>query len=135
MNILALPAALAFTMNLTLCLIVLSSNPKSIAHRLFACFVLSFATWNIGEVIMISIINPVHAIFGLRVIFAGLTFAPLFFLHFSFVFPFRRESRWARGWKLFSLYLIPVAILVTFFLTFQIDIERFKELKSVFYYG
>ncbi len=135
MNILALPAALAFTMNLTLCLIVLSSKPKSIAHRLFACFVLSFATWNIGEVIMISSINPVHAIFGVRVIFAGLTFAPLFFLHFSFVFPFKRESRWARGWKLFSLYLIPVAILVTFSLAFQIDIERFKELKSVFYYG
>jgi signal transduction histidine kinase len=135
MNILALPAALAFTMNLTLCLIVLSSNPKNTAHRLFACFVLSFATWNIGEVIMINSINPVHAVFGVRVIFAGLTFAPLFFLHFSFVFPFKRESQWVRGWRLFPLYLIPVAILVTFFLTFQIDIERFKELKSVFYYG
>jgi two-component system sensor histidine kinase HydH len=135
MNILALPAALAFTMNLTLCLIVLSSNPKNIAHRLFACFVLSFATWNIGEVIMINSSNPVHVVFGVRVIFAGLTFAPLFFLHFSFVFPFKRENRWARGWNLFSLYLIPVAILVTFFLTFQIDIERFNELKSVFYYG
>ncbi len=135
MNILALPAALAFTMNLTLCLIVLSSKPKNIAHRLFACFVLSFATWNMGELIMISSPNPVHAIFGVKVIFEGLTFAPCFFLHFSFVFPFKRESRWAKGWRLFPLYLIPVAILVTFFLTFQIDIERFKELKSVFYYG
>ncbi len=52
MNILALPAALAFTMNVTLCLIVPSSNPKNIANRLFACFVLSFATWNVGEFIM-----------------------------------------------------------------------------------
>ena len=135
MNLLALPAALAFTMNLTLCLIVLSSNPKNMAHRLFACFVLSFATWNIGEFIMINSINPVHAIFGVKVIFIGLIFAPLFFLHFSFSFPFKRESRWARGWNLFLLYMIPVAILVTFFLAFQIDIERFKELRSVFYYG
>jgi two-component system sensor histidine kinase HydH len=122
-------------MNLTLCLIVLSSNPKHMPHRLFACFVLSFATWNIGEVIMISTPNPVHAIFGVKVIFAGLTFAPLFFLHFSFVFPFRRPSRWTEEWRLLSLYLIPVAILVMFFLTFEIDIERFKEMKSVFYYG
>jgi two-component system sensor histidine kinase HydH len=135
MNILALPAALAFTMNLTLCLIVLSSNPKNMAHRLFACFVLSFATWNIGEFIMINSIHTVHAIFGVKVIFVGLIFAPLFFLHFSFFFPFKRESQWARGWRLFLLYLIPLAILVTFFLAFQIDIERFKELKSVFYYG
>ncbi|MGQ9647187.1 MAG: ATP-binding protein [Thermodesulfobacteriota bacterium] len=135
MNILALPATLAFTMNLTLCLIVLSSNPKHVPHRLFACFVLSFATWNIGEVIMISSPNLVHAIFGVKVIFAGLTFAPLFFLHFSFVFPFRRPSQWAKGWRLGCLYLIPVAILVTFFLTFEIDVERFREMKSVFYYG
>lgn len=135
MNILALPAALAFTMNLTLCLIVLSSSPKHVPHRLFACFVLSFATWDIGEVIMISSPNPVHAIFGVKVIFAGLTFAPLFFLHFSFVFPFRRPSRWAEGRRLISLYLIPVAILVTFLATFEIDVERFKEMKSVFYYG
>ena len=75
MNILALPAALVFTMNLTLCLIVLS-----------------FATWNLGEVVMISSLNPVHAILGVKVIFAGLTFVPLFFLHFSFVFPVRREE-------------------------------------------
>jgi signal transduction histidine kinase len=135
MNILALPAALAFTMNLTLCLIVLSSSPKHVPHRLFACFVLSFATWDIGEVIMISSPNPVHAIFGVKVIFAGLTFAPLFFLHFSFVFPFRRPSRWTEGRRLISLYLIPVAILVTFLATFEIDVERFKEMKSVFYYG
>jgi hypothetical protein len=119
MNILALPSVIAFTINLTLCLIVLSSKPRNLAHRLFACFVLSFATWNMGELIMISSINPVNAIFGVRVIFVGLIFAPLFFLHFSFVFPFKRESQWTKGWNLFLLYLIPVAILGTFFLAFR----------------
>jgi two-component system sensor histidine kinase HydH len=135
MNLLALPTALAFTMNLILCLIVLSSNPKNIAHRLFACFVLSFATWNMGELIMVSSTNLVYAIFGVKVILVGLTFAPLLFLHFSFVFPFKRKSQWSKGWRLLLLYFIPVTILVTFFLTFQIDIERFKELRSIFYYG
>jgi signal transduction histidine kinase len=135
MNILALPTALAFTMNLILCLVVLSSKPKDIAHQLFACFVLSFATWNMGELIMISSVNPVRAIFGVKVIFVGLTFAPLFFLHFSFVFPFKKRSEWSKGLKLFLLYMILLAILVTFFLTFRIDIEKFKELRNVFYYG
>ncbi|HMK51412.1 MAG TPA: ATP-binding protein [Thermodesulfobacteriota bacterium] len=135
MNILALPAALAFTMNLILCLVVLSSKPKDIAHRLFACFVISFAAWNIGELIMINSVNPIHAIFGVKVIFIGLTFAPLFFLHFSFVFPFEKKSEWSKGFKLFLLYMIPVALLVTFSLTFRIDIGQFKELRNVFYYG
>jgi len=135
MNILALPTALAFTMNLILCLVVLSSNPKNVAHQLFACFVLAFAAWNMGELIMISSVNPIHAIFGVRVIFVGLTFAPLFFLHFSFIFPFKKKSEWPKGFKLFLLYMVPIAILVTFFLIFRIDIERFKELRNVFYYG
>ena len=135
MNILALPAALAFTMNLILCLVVLSSKPKDIAHWLFACFVLSFAAWNMGELIMINSVNPIHAIFGVKVIFIGLTFAPLFFLHFSFVFPFKKKSEWSKGFKLFLLYMIPVAILVTFSFIFRIDIEHFKELRNVFYYG
>jgi two-component system sensor histidine kinase HydH len=135
MNILALPSALAFTMNLTLCLVVLSSRPKDAAHRLFACFVLSFATWNMGELIMISSVNPIRAIWGVRVIFVGLTFAPLFFLHFSFVFPSKSKSEWVKRFRLFLLYLIPLALIVTFSLTFRIDIERFKELRNVFYYG
>ncbi len=134
MNILALPTALAFTMNLTLCLVVLSSKPRDIAHRLFACFVLSFAAWNLGELIMISSINPIRAIFGVRVIFVGLTFAPLFFLHFSFVFPLKK-SAWGKGHKLVFLYLVPLTLLATFFAAFRIDIERFKELRNVFYYG
>jgi two-component system sensor histidine kinase HydH len=135
MNVLALPTALAFTMNLTLCLVVLSSKPRDTAHRLFACFVLSFATWNLGELIMISSVNPVRAIAGVKVIFVGLTLAPLFFLHFTFVFPSEGRSAWGRGYRLLFLYLIPLALLVTFFLSFRIDIERFKELRNVFYYG
>lgn len=135
MNILALPAALAFTMNLTLCLVVLSSNPQNLAHRLFACFVLSFATWNMGELIMINSVNPIHAILGIKIIFAGLTFAPLFFLHFTFIFPIKKETQWATKKRLFILYLIPIAILATFYTTYRIDIEKLKELRNIFYYG
>lgn len=135
MNLLALPSALAFTMNLILCLVVLSSNPKNLAHRIFACFVLSFATWNMGELIMINSSHPERAILGVKIIFVGLTYSPLFFLHFSFVFPFKSKSEWARGLKLILLYMVPLAILIPFFLTYQMDIEQLKELRSIFYYG
>lgn len=135
MNILALPAALAFAMNFTLCLIVLSSKPKDITHRLFAGFVLSFATWNLGELIMINSTHPSYAIFGVKIIFVGLTLAPFFFLQFSFVFPFSRETQWTMGWRRTLLLVIPVGLLITFFLTYRIDIERVKELRDVFYYG
>jgi len=135
MNLLALPSALAFTMNLTICLLVISSKPRDIAHQLFGCLVLSFATWNLGELIMINSLNPAHAILGVKIIFIGLVLAPLFFLYFSFVFPLRIQTPWLRGKRLAILSIIPVASLVSFFFIFRIDIPRFKELRNVFYYG
>lgn len=135
MNILALPAALAFTMNITLCLIVLSSNPQNIANRLFACFVLSFATWNVGEFIMINSGNPETAVLGVKIIFAGLAYAPVFFLHFSLVFPVKQRIPFFRKNNLIILYLIPAVILTLFFSSFQIDIQRLERMKNVFYYA
>ncbi len=134
MEILALPSALAFTMNITLCLIVLSSNPTNIANRLFACFVLAFATWNVGEFIMINSETTETAVLGVKIVFAGISFIPVFFLHFSNVFPTKQYSYIARRTFVF-IYFIPLAILVSFYWFFQIDIRRLQELRNVFYYG
>jgi len=135
MNILALPAALAFTMNITLCLIVLSSNPKNIANRLFACFVLSFATWNVGEFIMINSQNPENAVLGAKIIFAGLAYAPIFFLHFSLVFPLKQRIPFFRKKNLIIFYLAPAGLLTLFFSFFPIDVHPLEEMRNVFYYA
>lgn len=134
MEILALPSALAFTMNITLCLIVLSSNPNNIANRLFACFVLAFATWNVGEFIMINSETAETATLGVKIVFAGISFIPVFFLHFSNVFPIKQQTYIRRG-GLLLIYLIPVGILASFYLFFQIDIQRLREFRNLFYYG
>lgn len=134
MEILSLPSALAFTMNVTLCLIVLSSNPKNIANRLFACFVLAFATWNVGEFIMINSQTTEGAILGVKIVIAGISFIPVFFLHFSDVFPIKQNAMIGMR-TLVPIYLIPVAILVSFYWRFEIDIHRLTELRNVFYYG
>jgi signal transduction histidine kinase len=134
MEILSLPAALAFTMNVTLCLIVLSSNPRNIANRLFGCFVLAFATWNVGEFIMINGQTTREAILGAKIVFAGISFIPVFFLHFSDVFPIKQNATISRKTLIF-VYLLPVAILASFYGVFQIDIHRLTELRNVFYYG
>ena len=135
MNILALPAALAFTMNITLCLIVLSSNPKNIANRLFACFVLSFATWNVGEFIMINSQDPENAVLGAKIIFAGLVYAPVFFLHFSLVFPLKQRIPFYRKKNLIILYLIPAGMLTLFFSFFPIHVHPLEQMRNVFYYA
>jgi len=133
MSIYALPAALAFAINLTLCLIVFFNNPKGVSNRVFTLLILSFVGWNAGELIMINSNYPAAALVGVKIIFAGVFLFPVFFLHFSFVFP-QKLTRFFEGWRSAILYVGPVALLVPFILLLQVDIGRVLKIGSIFYY-
>jgi signal transduction histidine kinase len=133
MSIYALPAALALAINLTLCLIVFFDNPKGVANRVFTLLILSFVGWNAGELIMINSHDPDIALMGVRIIFAGVFLFPVFFLHFSFLFP-QKLTRFFDGWRSAILYGGPVALLVPFVLLLQVDIGRVLQIGSIFYY-
>ncbi len=133
MSVYALPAALALIINLTLCLIVFFDNPKGVANRVFTLLILSFVGWNAGELIMINSSDPDIALMGVRIIFAGVFLFPVFFLHFSFLFP-QKLTRFFDGWRSAILYGGPVALLVPFVLLLQVDIGRVLQIGSIFYY-
>jgi len=133
MSIYALPAALALAINLTLCLIVFLDNPKGVANRVFTLLILSFVGWNAGELIMISSNDPDIALLGVRAIFAGVFLFPVFFLHFSFLFP-QKLTRFLEGWHSAILYVGPVALLVPFIVLLRVDIARVLQIGSIFYY-
>jgi signal transduction histidine kinase len=133
MSIYALPAALAFGINLTLCLIVFLNNPKGVGNRGFTLLILSFVGWNAGELIMINSDYPSMALVGVKIIFAGVFLFPVFFLHFSFVFP-QKLTRFFDGWRSAILYVGPVALLLPFILLLQVDIGRVLKIGSIFYY-
>jgi signal transduction histidine kinase len=133
MNVYALPAALAFAINLTLCLIVFYDNPKGGVNRVFTLLILSFVAWNAGELIMIT--SDIHsmALVGVKIIFVGVFLFPVFFLHFSYVFP-QRLTRFFDGWRSLILYAAPVGLLIPFVLLLQIDIGRLLKVGNIFYY-
>jgi signal transduction histidine kinase len=84
---------------------------------------------------MINSQNPGSAVLGVKIIFAGLAYAPVFFLHFSLVFPVKQKIPFFRRNNLIILYLIPAVILALFFSLFAIDIQRLEQMKNVFYYA
>ena len=133
MSIFAIPAALALTINLTLCLIVFFNNPRGVVNQVFTLLMLSFAAWNIGELIMIQSDFHSTALIGVKIIFAGIFLFPVFFLHFSYVFP-QRLTHFFDGWRSLLLYIGPVAFLVPFILLLQVDIGRVLKIGSIFYY-
>lgn len=133
MSIYALPAALAFAINLTLCLIVFFNNPKGVVNRVFTLLILAFVAWNAGELIMINSGRPSTALVGVKIIFAGIFLFPVFFLHFSYVFP-QKLTRFFDGLGSAILYIGPVALLVPFILLLQVDIGRVVKIGNIFYY-
>jgi signal transduction histidine kinase len=133
MNIYALPAALALAINLTLCLVVFFDNPKGVVNRVFTLLILSFVGWNAGELIMINSDQHSMALIGVKIIFAGVFLFPVFFLHFSYVFP-QKFTRFFDGWRSTILYAGPVILLIPFVLLLQVDIGRVLQIGSIFYY-
>jgi signal transduction histidine kinase len=133
MSVYALPAAVAFAINLALCLIVFFNSPKGVVNRVFTLLILSFVAWNAGELIMIN--SDVHsmALVGVKVIFGGVFLFPVFFLHFSYVFP-QKLTRIFDGWRSLILYVGPVGFLIPFILLLQVDIGRVRQIGSIFYY-
>jgi signal transduction histidine kinase len=133
MNIYALPAALALAINLTLCLVVFFDNPKGVVNRVFTLLILSFVGWNAGELIMINSDQHSMALIGVKIIFTGVFLFPVFFLHFSYVFP-QKFTRFFDGWRSTLLYAGPVILLIPFVLLLQVDIGRVLQIGSIFYY-
>ena len=133
MSVYALPAALAFAINLTLCLIVFFDNPKGMVNRVFTLLMLSFVGWNAGELIMINSDLQSTALVGVKIIFIGVFLFPVFFLHFSYVFP-QKLTQFFDGWRSAILYVWPVALLVPFILLLEVDIGRVLKIWSIFYY-
>ncbi len=131
MNIYAIPAALAFVINLALCLIVFFDNPKGIVNRVFTLCILSFVAWNAGELIMITSEHHEMALIGVKIIFCGVFLFPIFFLHFSYVFP-QKFTHFFDGWRNLILYAAPLAILTPFILLLQVDIGRVLKIGSIF---
>lgn len=133
MNVFAIPAATALAINATLCLVVFFNNPRGVVNRVFTSLILSFVVWNIGELIMITSDLPETAMIGVKVIFVGVFLFPVFFLHFSYVFP-PKLSRFFDGWRSLFLYLWPVGLLIPFILLLQVDIGRLLKIGNIFYY-
>jgi signal transduction histidine kinase len=73
------------------------------------------------------------ALVGVKIIFAGVFLFPIFFLHFSYVFP-QKFTHFFDGWRSAILYAGPVALLVPFILLLQVDIGRVLKIGSIFYY-
>lgn len=104
----ALPAIIAFTINISLTIIIILDSPHKRENRLFGLALFCTALWNAGEVLLISSDNLSQANAGVLLMQIGITVTPYLFLLLSFIYP-RRIGRVKLKWYYFVLLaVIPV---------------------------
>ena len=136
MNIYTLSVTIALAINITLGLVVFFHNPKRAANRLFALLVGSMAVWNSGAFVIANAHSQVIALLGAKLTLVGIFMFPVFFLHFTFVFPRRAApSRLSPLSHPALFYAPPAAILIIISLILQIKVERIHALNNIFYIG
>ena len=134
MNLYSLPASIALAVNIALGLIIFSHNPKKSANRLFTLLVGSMAVWNVGIIIMSNAHSQLMALLGAKLTLMGIFIFPVFFLHFTFVFPRKNRSKISPLSHPLLFYIPPVAILILILLKMQIKMGRIHAL-NIFYLG
>ncbi len=87
MNIYFLPAAIALVSNCGLAAYLLYRNPNKIENKLFAMMLLSFASWDVGEIFMRTTSDVNVAIIGAKMLVMGGFLSAPIYLVFTFYFP------------------------------------------------
>lgn len=134
MNPYSLPTIIAFTLNFSLALIVISNNYSRIQNILLSLYIFSVSAWNLGDFIMINSKTFHLAVVGAKAGLAGLFFSSVFFLHFSAVFPRKISPFFTRPKSIILYYILPSFYLLFVFSSMEIHVERIKELGNMYYY-
>jgi len=110
----ALPAIIAFTINISLAIIIILDSPGKRENRLFGLALLSAALWNAGEALLINTDNLNQANIGILLIQIGITATPFLFLLLSFVYPRRPGPVMLKWYYVVLLAVLPVALAVNY---------------------
>jgi len=134
MNIYSLPAIISFTINFSIALIVMLDDAKSSINRWFAGFILSFAIWNLSEVIILNSATMENAMLGAQVLYRIIFLAPAFFLIIAYIFP-KSFAPWAHHFLFYLLvFAVPVMILSLSFPDFEITLVPLSKFENIYYY-
>ncbi|GMR13685.1 MAG: hypothetical protein BMS9Abin29_1898 [Gemmatimonadota bacterium] len=134
-NILSLPAILALSINVSVALSVLANRPKQLAYRLMSSFVLSFAVWNLGEIILVNASTASTARLGTHLIDLGFFLGPALFLLITLNWPPYRNTPFAHWPAGLAILAAPVALLLVPLPDSVMSTIRVRELGNIYFHS
>jgi signal transduction histidine kinase len=134
-NILSLPAILALSINVSVALSVLAARPKELAHRLISGFVLSFAVWNLGEIILVNASTAGTARLGAHLIDLGFFLSPALFLLVALNWAPRTNTPFARWPAGLATVAAPLILLLLRMPEPVMSTMRVRELGNIYFHS
>lgn len=110
----ALPAIIAFTINISLAIIIILDSPGKKENRIFSSALFFGALWNAGEALLISSDKISQANTGIFLMQAGITALPFLFLLLSFVYPRRNKPVVLKWYFVLLLAVLPVVLALSY---------------------
>lgn len=134
MNIFSLPAAIAFTLNFSIAMLVLLDRPGETLNRWFSGFVFMFAIWNLAEIILLNSVHYEKALFGAQILYRALFLTPAIFLIIARMFPRPGRHNHFKPWAQILILALPIIILASSFPDFSIYPVPLANYPNIYYY-
>lgn len=134
MNIYSLPAVISFTVNFSIAFIVLMEKPKVALNRWFAAFILSFAVWNLAEILILNSADFLHALLGAQILYRVLFLAPAFYVIIAYLFPRNFSSFATNPFFDVAVFSLPILFLSLSFPDFQIELISISQDPRIYHY-
>ncbi len=134
MNIYSLPAAIAFTLNFSIAMLVLLDRPGERLNRWFSGFVFLFAVWNLAEIIILNSVHYEKALLGAQILYRALFLVPAVFLIIAGLFPRPDRRHMFKPWVQIVILVLPVLIMIYSFPDFNIYPVSLSDYRDVYYY-
>ena len=134
MNIYSLPAVIAFTLNFSIAMLVLLDRPGETLNRWFSAFVLTFAVWNLAEIILLNSVHYEKALLGAQILYRALFLTPAIFLIIARFFPRPGRHNRFKPWMQVLILSLPIVIMAFSFPDFNIFPTPLSNYKNIYYY-
>jgi len=134
LNIYSFPSVFAFVINITIAFVTFFRNPRSPVNRWISAFILSFAVWNVSEIIILASQNLQSAALGAQVLYRVIFIIPAIYVVAAYHLPGGVSTLTGSATFYLGVFFLPVILLVLAFPNFHIGLVPIPGTNSIYYY-
>ncbi len=134
LNIYSFPSVFAFVVNITIAFITFFRNPRSPVNRWISVFIISFAIWNVSEIVILASQSLQGAALGAQVLYRVIFIIPAIYVIAAYHLPGGTSTLTGSVTFYLAVFFLPVILLILAFPNFNIGLVPIPGSNAIYYY-